>query len=400
LKNLSQFGVIVDNASYFGNHKQPSNNLELKKVDSELQQHINKQRKTIQKDKFIQVTANSDDEKPVVKYAGKKRPFNYKPITKYYVSKYKNMKHSYKKAQCKCSKRFVQKDGYSGLAVLRNESIIFIGCIKFKFTYDEGIIKTLKICSDETLAKIDGIVEKKSFNESHLKCFSEQENGINILFDTINHLNSFSINENCSLEDTDTNSINKLNNIDKLDLDNSGHDEIVSIMVDEGISENIVHDNNIQPSEMNLSETSDLEYIGEWEIMNTISTNENSCSASDLIQEVEVNESSEYSEVVEEEIVYEMNYVPVHIDDAQEWLIEEIVVEEEKNFNDKEPEHSDDLQSSSTVGSPVPACDDEDLKIEHIYCTRSLTYDDEIIVISDDDENDNNETDSDNDGED
>ncbi|XP_027851559.1 uncharacterized protein LOC114130720 isoform X1 [Aphis gossypii] len=399
LKNLSQFGVIVDNASYFGNHKQPSNNHELKKVNSELQRHINKQRKTIKKDKFIQVTTNSDDEKPVVKYAGKKRPFNYKPITKYYISKYKNMKHSYKKAQCKCSKRFVQKDGYSGLAVLRNDSIIFIGCMKFKFTYDEGIIKTLKVCSDESLSKIDGIVEKKSSNESHLKCFSEQENGINILVDTINHLNSFSINENCSLEDTDKNSINKLTNIDKLDLDNSAHDEIVNTMV-EGVSENIVHDNNIKSSEMNLFETSDSEYIEDWDIMNAISTNENSCSASDLIQEVEVNESSEYSEVVEEEIVYEMNCVPVHIDDAQEWIIEEIVVEEEKNFNDKEPERSDDLQSSSTVGSPVPTCDDEDLKTEHIYCARSLTYDDEIIVISDDDEDVNNETDNDNNGED
>ncbi|KAF0755843.1 PHD finger protein 21A [Aphis craccivora] len=393
LKNLSQFGVIVDNASYFGNHKQPSNNHELKKVNSELQRHINKQRKTIKKDKFIQVTTNSDDEKPVVKYAGKKRPFNYKPITKYYISKYKNMKHNYKKAQCKCSKRFVQKDGYSGLAVLRNESIIFIGCMKFKFSYDEGTIKTLKVCSEESLSKVDTIVKKKSFNESHLKCFSEQENGSNVLVDTINHLNSFSINENSSLEDTDTNSINKLNNIDKLNLDNSAHNEIVNTMV-EGISEYIVHDHNIQSSEMNLFETSDSEYIQDWNIMNALSTNENSCSASDLIQEVEVNESSEYSEVVEEEIVYEMNYVPLHIDDAQEWVIEEIVVE------NKEPEHSDDLQSSLIVGSPVPACDDEDLKTEHIYCARSLTYDDEVIVISDDDEDVNYITDSDNDGED
>uniref|UniRef100_A0A2H8TZ21 PHD finger protein 21A n=1 Tax=Melanaphis sacchari TaxID=742174 RepID=A0A2H8TZ21_9HEMI len=402
LKNLSRFGVIVDNVSYFGNRRKPSNNHELKKVDSSLKRHINKQRKTIQKDKIIQVTTNSDDEKPVIKYAGKKRAFNYKPMSKYYISKYKNMKHSYQKVQCKCSKRLVQKDGYSGFAILRNESIILIGCMKFKFTYDVGITEILKVCTDESLAKINGIVENKPFNESRLKCFSKKENGIDILVDTINNLNSFSINDNCSLKDADdSNSINEQNITNKSNLENSAQSEFFNIKVD-GVSENKVHDYEDEPpSKINASEISNTECIKRWEMMNTVSSNEKSCFASDLIQEVEVNESSEDGEIIEEEIVYEMNYAeadnfaPAPINDVQDWLIEEIVIDEERNFNDNEPENSNDPQLTSTVGFPESACNDEDFKTEHMYCARSVTYDSETIIISDDDGGNNSEIDND-----
>ncbi|KAL5234705.1 hypothetical protein ACI65C_002115 [Semiaphis heraclei] len=355
LKNLSRFGVIVDNVSYFGNRRIPSNNHELKKVNSELLKHINKQRKTVQKDKIIHVAQNSDDEKPIIKYAGKKtHGFNYKPMSKYYLSKYKNTKHGYKKAQCKCSKRLIQTDGYSGFAILRNESIILIGCMKFKFTYDSKIL--------EILTKVDS---KPLPNTK-----KPQENGINSVVDTMNNLNSISINEkNCSLKNT---------NVTKSSL-----------------SENIVHDNNdIQSLEMNNSETSDTEYLKQWNIMDTMSSKQ-SCFASNLIQEVEVNESED-CEIIEEEIVYEMNYAeadncaPAHINDDQEWEIEEIVIGEDRNFNGgNEPLNSTNLQFKSTVELPVPACNGEDYKTEHMYCARSTSYDD-IIVISDDDEDDNN----------
>lgn len=397
LKNLSRFGVIVDNVSYFGNRRKPSNNHELKKVNSGLLKHINKQRKTVQKDKIIHVAHTSDDEKPIIKYAGKTRGFNYKPMSKYYLSKYKNMKHGYKKAQCKCSKRLIQKDGYSGFAILRNESIILIGCMKFKFSYDEGILEILKVCTNESLAKIEGIAETNPINESRLKGLSDKENGINTLIDTMKNLNSFSINENCVLKDADN--TNFLNEQNKLDSGNSPHSDFYNEKV-HFVSENIVHDNNdMQPLGIHASETSDTEYLKQWDIMNSMSTKQ-SCFASDLIQEVEVNESSEDSEIIEEEIVYEMNYVeadnsaPAHNNDDQEWEIEEIVIGE-----DNEPGNSTGLQLKSAVKSPVPGCNDEDYKTEHMYCARSTSYDD-TIVISDDDEDDNDETDDNDDGKD
>ncbi|XP_060854695.1 uncharacterized protein LOC132932364 isoform X2 [Rhopalosiphum padi] len=400
LKNLSRFGVIVDNVSYFGNRRQPSNNHEqLKKVNSGHQQHVNKQ-KTIQKDKIIHIDANNDKEKPLIKHAGNKRTVNYKHMSKYHTSKYKNTKHGYQKVQCKCSNRLIQKDGYSGFAILRKESIILIGCMKFKFIYDVGIIEILKVCTDKSHAKRDGIVENKPLNESPLKCLSEQENGIDILIDTINNLNSFSINENSDYKK----SINEQNITNKLNLDNSAIGELFNIKVD-GVSENVVRDSDdVQPLEINASETLDSEYIKQWEMINAMSSDEKSCYASDLIQEVEINESSEDGETIEEEIVYEMNYAETdncasgRNNDVQDWLIEEIVIDEDRNFNDNEPGHSDNLQLTSTVAFPVPACDDKDFKTEHMYCARSPTYDDETIVISDDDDSDNYITD-DNDSE-
>ncbi|KAL4112829.1 hypothetical protein QTP88_016552 [Uroleucon formosanum] len=388
LKNLSRFGVIVDNVSYFGNRRKPSNDHELKKLDSGLLKHINKQRKTVQKDKIIHVAHTSDDEKPIIKYAGKTRRFNYKPMSKYYLSKYKNMEHGYKKAHCKCSKRLIQKDGYSGFAILRNESIILIGCMKFKFSYDDGILKILKICTNESLAKIEGIVETNSINKSHLKGLSDQENGIDILTDPLNNLNSYSINENSSIKDADdTNSLNEQN---KLDLDDSPHSDFYYNRV-HCVPENIMHYNDIiQPLEMHAPETSDTEYLKRWD-MNPMS-NKQSCFASDLIQEVEINESSEDGEIIEEEVVYEMNYVeadndaPTHNNDDQEWEIEEVVIEEDRNYNDNEPGNSIDLQLKSAVKSPIPGCSSEDYKTEHMYCARSTSYD-ETIVISDDDDN-------------
>jgi len=400
LKNLSRFGVIVDNVSYFGNRRNPSSNHELKKVNSGLLKHINKQRKTVQKDKIIHVAHTSDDEKPIIKYAGKTRGFDYKPMSKYYLSKYKNMKHGYKKAQCKCSKRLIQKDGYSGFAILRNESIILIGCMKFKFLYDEGILEMLKVCTNESLAKIEGIVETNPINESRLKGLSDQENGINILIDTLNNFNSFSLNENSSLKDVhDTNSLNEQN---KLFLNDPPHSDFYNNKV-HCVSEN-VDNNDTQPLEMHVSETSDTEYLKQWDIMNAMSSKQ-SCFASDLIQEVEVNESSEDCEVIEEEIVYEMNYAeadncaPAHHNDDQEYEIEEIVIGEDRNYNDSESGNPTRLQLKSAVESPVPGCKGEDYKTEHMYCARSTSYD-ETIVISDDDENDNEETDDNDDGKD
>jgi len=369
-----------------------SNNQELKKINSDVLEHINNQRKTVQKGKMFCVTYNSDDEKPEIQYASKASRFNYQPLSNYYMNKLKNTKHDYRKtARCKCSKRLIQKDGYEGFAILRNESIILIGCMKFRFTYDADLIEILKVCTDESLAKMNGIVEK----ESHLKSSSEQQNGINVLIDTINNFESFSINGNCSLEDADhSNCLKEQNNINKLDLDGSTNLNFCNTIVD-NVSEKIEHNNDIQTMEINASEKSDTESTKHWKTMNAMSSKIQSCFASDLIQEVEINESSEDGEIIEEEIVYEMNYAeadscaPACIND-QDWIIEEIVIGEDRNYNDNEAGHSVDLQLTSTVGVPVSGCEDEDHKSEHMYCALSPSYD-ETIVISDD-EDDNNET--------
>lgn len=371
MKNLSRFGVIVDNVSYFGNRrrpKDPSNNHELKKVNSGVRKHINKLRKTVQKNKIILIHQNSDDEKPIIKYASKTREFNYKLMSKYYKSKFKNIQHGYQKVECKCSKRLIQKDGYSGIAILRNESIIVIGCMRFIFTYDAGIIETLRLNTDESLAKKE---------RTHLKSLFEQENCIKLLIDTGNEQDSVYINENCSLQDTST--------INKLDLDYSGYGDFYNTKVG-GISDNIPIDNDdVQSMDY---ETSDTEYTKQWTTTNAVSSKIQSCFASDLIQEVEVIESSEDSEIIEEEVVYEMNYAEAdnsalaRNSDDQEWIIEEVVGEEYRNYND----HKSGVDQQLTSG---------DYKTEHMYCARSPVCDDPIIISDDEEENVDNETDND-----
>lgn len=394
MKNHSRHGIIVDNISYFGSHqpKDLLNSSELKKINSQIKKHINKRRRSVRKHDMFRIYQNNENGKMILKYVGKRRKFDYRPLDKYYSSKFKNIKHAYRKIQCKCSKRLVPKDGFPGLAVLRNESVISIGCMQFKFTFDKRLKEILKVCTESQLANQDSeVVQNKPFNGIRLKFQSEQENNIDITRNTRNTILLNSI--NYSHKDSNINSLNEQNssvfNLDDAENcgfsnDNTNIDCINDCM--------ITLDGNDEPKlEISPSSSSDMSRKKYWNHLNGVSNKIQSSFANDLIQEFEVNDSSEDNETIEEEIVYEVNDAEVgnsmteHISDVQDWIIEEIVIEEEKNYNSNGLEHSVNLQSASTVGIPVP--DNRRVyKTEHLYCARSPSYDQSIVISDDDDE--------------
>lgn len=148
MKNRSRYGIIVDNVSYFGSRRpKEASNSELKEINSQVKKHINKRRRVIQNRRMLRIYNHLESEKVIIKYAGKKRKFDYRLMSKYYSNKFKNVKHSYRKIQCKCSKRVIPKDGYAGQAVLRNKSIMSIGCMRFKFTYSTEEVP--KVCAEK-----------------------------------------------------------------------------------------------------------------------------------------------------------------------------------------------------------------------------------------------------------
>lgn len=385
MKNHSRHGLIVDNVSYFGNRRpKESSNSELKKINSQVKKFINKRRSQVRHRNLIHVYQNIDGEKVVFKYAGKIRSFNYEPMLKYYMGKLKNTKHSIKKVECKCSKRLPPKDGYAGQALLTNGSIISIGCLTFKFTYDIFTRKMTKSCTENLEAKQDG---NKLLNGEQLKLPSEQENCINNTNCIRNEQEIVTINSHCSLENTDdTNSFNEQNNISLLDLHNSqGGSSSKEKAIINGMTKNTtMHKSNIKsPLEVNMSDT-----VCTKKFNNTDDVLLNKCLASDLIQEVDV--LSDDGRVIEEEIVYSM-HVPEaeisttnRINDVQDWIIEEIVVED-KNYNNNDHDSSVNLQLSSPLEYSVPENNHGDYKTEHMYCARSPSYN-EPIVISDDDD--------------
>lgn len=148
MKNRSRYGIIVDNVSYFGSRRPKEvSNSELKEINSQVKRHINKRRRVIQNRRMLHIYHHVESEKVIIKYAEKKRKFDYRLMSKYYSNKFKNVKHSYRKIQCKCSKRVIPKDGYAGHAVLRNKSIMSIGCMRFKFTYSTEEVP--KVCAEK-----------------------------------------------------------------------------------------------------------------------------------------------------------------------------------------------------------------------------------------------------------
>lgn len=148
MKNRSRYGIIVDNVSYFGSRRPKEvSNSELKEINSQVKKHINKRRRVIQSRRMLRIYHHVESEKVIIKYAGKKRKFDYRLMSKYYSNKFKNVKHSYRKIQCKCSKRVIPKDGYAGHAVLRDKSIMSIGCMRFKFTYNTEEVP--KVCAEK-----------------------------------------------------------------------------------------------------------------------------------------------------------------------------------------------------------------------------------------------------------
>jgi len=392
MKNHSRHGVIVDNVAYFGNHrpKDLSNSSELKKVNSQVKKYINKRRRLVWRHNMFRIHQNKESENVIIKYVGKRRKFDYRPLNKYYKKKMKNIKHSYGKIQCECSKRFVPKDGFAGQALLRNESIISIGCMQFKFMFDTFSKEIPKGCAQSSpVIKQYGAVRRKPLNGIRLQFQPEQENSINNSRETRNKLALLTINGHCSFENgDDEKSCNEQNHINTFDLDNGFSND--NTKVDFGNDCIITHDPDRPTSNISLSSLSDKPCTKHWNT-NGLSNKIQSCFASDLIQEFEVNESYDGDETIEEEILYELtdaeadNATAEHISDVQDWIIEEIVVEEDRNCNGNELEHSVDLQSSSIVEYPVPD-NRRDYKTEHLYCVRSPSYDQPIIISDDDDE--------------
>lgn len=301
----------------------------------------------------------------------------------------KKNKLGFRRVECTCSNRFIPKGGYNGDAVLHSGSIMFIGCLKFKFSYDIHAKEVPKCYTEELAIKNYGTDNKqtKGLNGVRLKPQSEQENCINVTKCTRNELALVTINRHCSLDDTvDTNSFNEQNNISLFDLDNSedcsSSKEKTKI---NGTSKNIImHNNNFEPSlDINLSETLYTRHLN-----NPNKLLLNKCFANDLIQEVDV--LSNDGEIIEEEIVYAMHIpetdisTPDRLNDDQHWIFKEIVGED-KSFNNNNLEHSVGLQLTSALEYSVPDHNHGDYKTEHLYCARSPSYN-ETIIISDDDE--------------
>lgn len=397
VRNHSRHGISVDDVSYFGRNrpKDLKNSNELKQINSQVRKHLNKRRRIVRKHSMFHFYENSGSENVIIKYADKRQKFDYRPMYKYYMNTLiKNVKHPYPKIQCKCSNRSIPKDEFEGEAILLNDSIMSIGCLKFKFTYTR---KIPILCTEKFLAKQNGTVEKKPLNGIK-KPQSEQENSISMINGTENKSELVTMNGHCSLEDVDNiNSLNEQKNISTFNLDNSENGISNNSKINHVTIDNLILPvTNDKPSkDINLSYSpSDTPCKKKWINMNGMSGKLQSCFANDLVQEVEVNESSEeYSEAIDEEIVYEMSYTEVdnskaeRISDVQDWIIEEIVVEEGKNFHRNAKGHSVNLQLASAVGYHVPDRNLGNYKTEHLYCARSPnTYETSPIIISDDDD--------------
>lgn len=167
MKNHSRHGIIVDNVSYFGSHRHKEiSNRDLKVINSQVKKYINKRRRTIQNRNMLHVFKHPECENAIIKYVDRKRKFDYGLMSKYYSNKLKNVKHAYRKIQCKCSKRVLPKDGYVGQAILRNKSIMLIGCMKFIFTCDTEEVP--KICTKKVskacAAKVSKICKENVSN--------------------------------------------------------------------------------------------------------------------------------------------------------------------------------------------------------------------------------------------
>lgn len=416
MKNHSRHGFIVDNVSYFGSRlpKDQSNNTEFLKLDSLVKKYINKRRRTVRKRKMFRVIEEDDENGSViVKYIGKKRPFDYKPLCKYYCNLFKKTKNR-KQVLCKCSKRLIPKDGYDGPALLRDGSMITIGCTKFKFTFDnmappsvnEEITTTPKVGTKKIPVKRGGssIAKKKPpprpLNGKRLKSRPERDIGIKTTQDelpssmvTINGLLPVKEEEEMDCT-TDLFIEQNRTAVDTVDSkDRRSHREensIIFISDDEAVA---IPD---------FDPPSSLSDTRQQQSFNGLSDKIQTFSANDLIQEFEVCASD-----CEEEYVYgtaveqvansdELGYggaVDRIVANVQDLIIEEeVVVDEDRTaYNGR-----DHPMESAIDEHPVSSNHHHhhlirDFKTEHLYCARDPREPrdprlDEPIVISDDDD--------------
>lgn len=148
----------------------------LKKINSQVKKHINKQRRLVGKHKMLRFYQNTESNKVLIKYADKKWKFDYRPMSKYYSNTLKNVKHAYRKIQCKCSKRVIPKNGYPGQAVLYNGSIISIGCLEFKFICDSFEATQRKLFEKQIINQLEeGNLKAKENSQAQTESSREED---------------------------------------------------------------------------------------------------------------------------------------------------------------------------------------------------------------------------------
>ncbi|XP_050434457.1 PHD finger protein 12 isoform X2 [Adelges cooleyi] len=459
--NHSKYGIIVNNVSYFGNHQPIDLTIrDLNKINFQIKKHINKRRKIVRSQRMFSFS-QTNKEKLLIKYTSNKRDpkLDYRSLTKYYRKMLSSTKYTYSDVECSCSKRLIPKDGYPGLAFLSSGSTMLIGCINFTFTHDQYVrsVSIKHMNTDEPFIKREKTIENEIYSKTNekensvtsnrsqgddriedevvvtnSKCFSQNESIVNSNNSNKENQLEVFINGDCSSKNKNIKNTCKTNRKDEnkhevvtngdcspenetivntpteqnyIKLDNSVNDSIVN-----GLS--ISYKNNTSIEDVNKSNSFDDTESTKWLNTNGVSNKMQSCSASDLIQEVEVdanyecfNETYNNEHNIQEEIVYEMDYLePSHSRveyvseaDAQNWIIEEIL-EEEDNMNISssseivnESNSFDDQLSGSKVSNnssieySVSGCNYKEYKTENVYYHASSPCD-ETIVISDDDE--------------
>jgi len=256
MRNHSKHGIIVDNVSYFENY-QPKEDIlnirELKQINSQFIKHINKQRKIVRRHGLLYIYRSIENDKVKIKYAGKKRKFDYRSMFKYYTNKFSNIKHTYQKIQCHCNKRMMLKSGYAGQAVLRNETIMSIGCLKFKFTYSMQEVPNV-YTQDISKYYITG--ERKPLNGLHIQFQSEQEEinvtkGFQSLIPLVNKYGSLKeigkVEAAVAAEDKNVYSLNEQNIVNHLHMEADSVNHVFSnnnTEIDDIIQNNVMIKNN------------------------------------------------------------------------------------------------------------------------------------------------------------
>lgn len=389
--------------SYLGNYRPKDLSVnELKKINTQIKKHINRRRNFVRKRRLFCLYHDVDSERMFVRYVGKRwrSTFDPRPIYKYYIKTLKKPKHNHQNIiQCKCSQRVIPKDGYAGQAVLYNESIMSVGCIKFKLTIKE----VPQIIKEEPRLIRNGIIVKEPLNGTRIKTSqSEQKTSIDVVHETGKNSLLVNINGHNSLDDAnDTNFFNEQNNTNMLDVkkcDNKFPNDNIKINGAPLNDNFLIYDDNDDPmSDTDLSDLHHSPHSKRRKIMNGMSSNTSTYLATDLIQEVEVDaniscssESFEGNENIEEEVVYEMDSEAdtstvdgVNEGDVQDWITEESVVE---NYGGTDQEQ---LISTVGVGYSLPASHRKNCKTENFYAPSSLDenvqtdYDDTYYVDDD-----------------
>ncbi|VVC35505.1 Hypothetical protein CINCED_3A023677 [Cinara cedri] len=354
VKNHSVHGIIVDNISYYGHHRSDQ-----KKILSYISKFLNNRRVAVRKDNLFQVYSYYD--KKAVKYISGMHSFDYGSMYKYYNDETKESDYAYRLDPCKCLKRHIPNDGYTGQALLRDESLISIGCLQFKFTYNKN--EVTKMCSEMSATKESVTAEDQSLNEPCLRMITEQDNCTSVLRGTETEIPVI------TLDDYESNTIIEQNHISTFNMDSSENIALAS-----------------------LSSDYDMPYT-EWSSINNRSRTAQLCNTNDIIQVEEISDMEEDEETTEDGFICTVDYTETdnmehNNGDIENWVIEEDdVLVNGIHYNINEPGPSSaNLPMPPAVDLPVPDSNNEHYKTEHLHCTNTQTYSNVIVISSDDEE--------------